>query len=80
MGKELGNETLIAWQLMGLAKVAVAKAQLTYATRLYSAAEAKYDVNKELSPKSLKTMSERLDACVLNWASKYLQQHGTKAA
>ena len=35
---------------MGLAKVAVAKAQLTYATRLYSAAEARYDLNKGLSP------------------------------
>src|SRR5205085_2540382 len=53
LGKELGNETLIAWQLMGLARVAAAKAQLTYATRLYSAAEARFDVNKELSPKEL---------------------------
>ena len=50
LGKELGNEPLIAWQLMGLAKVAVAKAQLTYATCLYSAAEARYNVNKGLSP------------------------------
>jgi non-specific serine/threonine protein kinase len=53
LGKELGNETQIAWQLMGLAKVAVAKNQLRYATRLYSAAEARFDVNKELSPKEL---------------------------
>ena len=53
LGKELGNETLIAWQLMGLARVAVAKAQLIYATRLYSAAETRFDVNKELSPKEL---------------------------
>src|SRR6266487_1727517 len=53
LGKELGNETLIAWQLMGLARVALAKTQLTYATRLYSAAEARFDVNKELSPKEL---------------------------
>src|SRR5437016_1000099 len=53
LGKELGNEPLIAWQLMGLARVAVAKAQLTYATRLYSAAEARFDVNKGLSPKEL---------------------------
>ena len=53
LGKELGNETRIAWQLMGLAKVAVARAQLTYATRLYSAAEARFDVNKELSPEEL---------------------------
>ena len=51
MAKELGNETLIAWQLMGLARVAVAKAQLTYATCLFGAAEARYDFNKELSPK-----------------------------
>src|SRR6266849_3671177 len=51
LAKELGNETLIAWQLMGLARVAVAKAQLTYATCLFGAAEARYDFNKELSPK-----------------------------
>jgi len=51
LAKELGNETLIAWQLMGLARVAFAKVQLTYATCLYGAVEARYDVNKELSPK-----------------------------
>ncbi len=51
LAKELGNETLIAWQLMGLARVAIAKAQLTHAIWLFGAAEARYDVNKELSPK-----------------------------
>ncbi|HWZ17222.1 MAG TPA: protein kinase [Ktedonobacteraceae bacterium] len=53
LGKELGNQTRLAWQLMGLARVVVAKNQLAHATRLYSAAEARFDVNKELSPEEL---------------------------
>jgi predicted ATPase/DNA-binding NarL/FixJ family response regulator len=60
LGKELGNETLIAWQLMGLAKVALAKNQLRYAARLYSAAEARFDVNKELSPKELEDYGRKV--------------------
>ena len=62
LGKELGNERQIAWQLVGLARVAVAQNQLMYATRLYSAAEARYDVNKELSPEELEDYGQVVES------------------
>ena len=62
LGKELGNETVIAWQLIGLAKVAIANDQFSYATRLHGAAEARFDVNKALSPKDLKDYKQVVES------------------
>ncbi len=50
LAKELGNELLLAWHLLGLARVAVAQNQLIRAVRLYAAAEARYDLNRNMSP------------------------------
>jgi len=50
VAQELRNQTFIAWHLMGLARMAVAQAQLKRAARLFGAAEVRYDVNKEMNP------------------------------
>ncbi len=48
---ELGNELFVAWYLIGLARVAVAQHQLKRAARLFAAADVRYDLNKQMSPK-----------------------------
>src|SRR5205085_3540001 len=50
LAKELGNETLIAWHLIGLARVAAEEQQLKRAVRFFAAAEVRYDVNRNMSP------------------------------
>src|SRR5207244_9793846 len=50
LAKELGNETLIAWHLIGLARVAAEEQQLKRAVRLFAAAAVRYDVNRNMSP------------------------------
>ncbi|HYX50423.1 MAG TPA: response regulator transcription factor, partial [Ktedonobacteraceae bacterium] len=50
LARELGNELLVAWHLLGLARVAVVQNQLMRAARLYAAAEVRYDLNRNMSP------------------------------
>jgi non-specific serine/threonine protein kinase len=50
LARELGNELLEAWHLLGLARLAVVQNQLMRAIRFYAAAEAKYNLNNQMSP------------------------------
>jgi len=50
LSRELGNELLVAWNLVGLARVAITQHQLKRAAHLFAAAEVSYDLNKQMSP------------------------------
>jgi predicted ATPase/DNA-binding CsgD family transcriptional regulator/class 3 adenylate cyclase len=47
---ELKRENIIAWHLVGLARVAFAQNQLMAAARLFAAVEVRLDINKEFGP------------------------------
>ena len=48
---ELERETISAWHLKGLARVAIAQLQLMRAARLFAAVEVRLDINKAFDPK-----------------------------
>jgi predicted ATPase/DNA-binding CsgD family transcriptional regulator len=47
---EFDRETIRAWHLMGLARVAIAQQQLMRAARLFAAVEVRLDINKAFGP------------------------------
>ena len=59
---DLGNEILVAWHLIGLAKVAVAQHQLKRAGRLFAAVEVRYDVNRNMNPDQRDNHKRKVDS------------------